>query len=97
MTLEQRAKTKSALRRYGMRCKRSDAQSIAWQEAIDEALDYYDRRDPIRSELMRVRYCQHQTEETTIERLHIGRTTYQKAHQDLLSTVAVNAAKRGLL
>lgn len=27
--------------------------------------------------------------------LHIGRTTYQKALQDLLSTIAVYAAQRG--
>ena len=30
-----------------------------------------------------------------IDQLHIGRTTYQKAHQDLLSTIAVYAAERG--
>lgn len=28
-------------------------------------------------------------------KLHIGRTTYQKALQDLLSTIAVYAAQRG--
>ncbi len=31
-----------------------------------------------------------------IDQLHIGRTTYQKAHQDLLSTIAVYAAERGV-
>ena len=29
--------------------------------------------------------------------LHIGRTTYQKANTDLLSTLAVYAARDGLL
>ena len=33
----------------------------------------------------------------TIERLHIGRSTYQKAQSDLLSTVAVYAARFGAL
>ena len=28
--------------------------------------------------------------------MYIGRTTYQKAHQDLLSTIAVYAAERGV-
>ena len=32
-----------------------------------------------------------------IERLHIGRSTYQKAQTDLLSTVAVYAAQYGAL
>ena len=32
-----------------------------------------------------------------IERLHIGRTTYQKAQTDLLSTIAIYAAQRGAL
>lgn len=31
-----------------------------------------------------------------MDRLHIGRTTYKKAQQDLLSTVAVYAAERGV-
>lgn len=97
MTVEQRAKTKAALHQYGYRLKRGDPVGKAWQDAIEEALAYYDERDPVRSDLLRIRYFQHQTEAATIERLHIGRTTYQKAHLDLLSTVAVNAAKRGLM
>ena len=36
------------------------------------------------------------TEDDVIDQLHIGRTTYQKAHQDLLSTIAVYAAERGV-
>ena len=97
MTLEQRVKTKAALGRYGMHVRRSDRVSLAWQDAIEEALEYYDHHDPLRSELVRIRYFQHQTEEKTLERLNLGRTTYQKAHDDFLSTVAVNAARRGAL
>ena len=43
-----------------------------------------------------LRYVQHRTEDDVIDQLHIGRTTYQKAHQDLLSTIAVYAAERGV-
>ena len=37
------------------------------------------------------------TEEQVQDKLHIGRTTYQKANTDLLSTLAVYAARDGLL
>ena len=49
----------------------------------------------MRADLFELRYVQHRTEEDVMEQLHIGRTTYQKAMQDLLSTVAVYAAARG--
>lgn len=32
-----------------------------------------------------------------MERLRVGKSTYQKADSDLLSTVAINAARYGLL
>ena len=48
-------------------------------------------------DLMRLRYFERRTEDDTIERLHIGRSTYQKAQTDLLSTVAVYAAQYGAL
>ena len=44
---------------------------------------------------MRMRFFENRPEDDILERLHIGRTTYQKALQDLLSTVAVYAAQRG--
>ena len=34
-------------------------------------------------------------EADVLEQLHIGRTTYQKAELDLLSTIAVYAAQNG--
>ena len=67
----------------------------SWRAAIEESLAYYRRADPLRADLFELRYVQHHTEEDVMERLHIGRTTYQKAMQDLLSTVAVYAAQRG--
>ena len=46
---------------------------------------------------MRLRYFGNCTEQQVLDRLHIGRTTYQKAQQDMLSTVAICAAQRGVL
>ena len=46
---------------------------------------------------MRLRYFERRTEDDTIEQLHIGRSTYQKAQLDLLSTVAIYAARFGAL
>ena len=44
-----------------------------------------------------LRYLERRKEEDVLERLCIGRTTYQKAQLDLLSTVAVFAARYGAL
>ena len=60
------------------------------------SLAYYRKNDPLRADLFELRYVQHRTEDDVIDQLHIGRTTYQKAHQDLLSTIAVYAAERGV-
>ena len=60
-------------------------------------MDYYKEHDPTRVQLFELRYVQNRTEEEVIEKLHIGRTTYKKAQQDLLSTVAVYAAQQGAL
>lgn len=67
----------------------------SWRAAIEQSLAYYRRTDPLRADLFELRYVQRRTEEDVMEQLHIGRTTYQKAMQDLLSTVAVYAAARG--
>ena len=97
MTNEQRRATKLALRRYGTRLHAYDPINKQWQAAIEESMDYYERIDPLRADLMRLRYFQNRKEEDVIEQMHIGRTTYQKAQLDLLSTVAINAARRGVL
>ena len=68
----------------------------SWCAAIEESLTYYRQHDPLRADLFELRYVQHRTEDDVMDRLHIGRTTYKKAQQDLLSTVAVYAAERGV-
>lgn len=95
MTAEQREQTRNALRKYGMRQWARTPENRRWQEAIDESLTYYEEHDPVRADLMRLRYFENRPEDEVIERLHIGRTTYQKAQLDLLSTVAICAARRG--
>lgn len=95
MTAEQRAITRKALRKYGARQWARTPENRCWQEAIDESILYYQEHDPLRADLLQLRYFENRPEEEVIERLHIGRTTYQKAQQDLLSTVAINAARRG--
>ena len=95
MTTEQRAETRLALRRYGTRLRARSPVDRSWRAAIEQSLAYYRRTDPLRADLFELRYVQHRTEEDVMEQLHIGRTTYQKAMQDLLSTVAVYAAARG--
>ena len=67
------------------------------QRAIERTLEYYQEVDPLRADLMRLRYFERRTEDDTIEQLHIGRSTYQKAQLDLLSTVAIYAARFGAL
>lgn len=97
MTNEQRQKVKKALWNYGILQRFESEENQCWCEAIQETIDYYKGRDPIREGLLQLRYLEHSTEEKTLDKLHIGRTTYQKAQLDLLSTLAVFAAKRGLL
>lgn len=97
MTKEQREKTKLALRRYGTRKWAACPANAGWRLAIERTIEYYQQEDPLRADLLRLRYLERRTEDDTIERLHIGRSTYQKAQSDLLSTVAVYAARFGAL
>ena len=64
-----------------------------------EALQNYGTRQWARSPANWgwARAIQQTKEEDVLERLCIGRTTYQKAQLDLLSTVAVFAARYGAL
>ena len=71
--------------------------NAGWRLAIERTIEYYQQEDPLRADLLRLRYLERRTEDDTIERLHIGRSTYQKAQSDLLSTVAVYAARFGAL
>lgn len=97
MTREQKKATMMALRRYGTRYWARNPVERSWRAAIEQSVDYYKEHDPLRAQLFELRYVQNRTEEDVIERLHVGRTTYKKAEQDLLSTVAVYAAQRGAL
>ena len=89
--------TKQAMQRYGTKQWARNPVERSWRAAIEQGVDYYKEHDPLRAQLFELRYVQNRTEEDVIERLHIGRTTYKKAQQDLLSTIAVYAAQRGAL
>ena len=97
MTREQSKATKQAMQRYGTKQWARNPVERSWRAAIEQGVDYYKEHDPLRAQLFELRYVQNRTEEDVIERLHIGRTTYKKAQQDLLSTIAVYAAQRGAL
>ena len=88
MTQQQRRATRNALARYGQRGYRQTFEGRGWSLAIEQALSYYDQTDPIRARLLRMRYFEHRS---------IEDVTYQKAHSDLLSTIAVYAAHNGQL
>ena len=72
-------------------------ENACWAQALRQTAAYYHRHDPIRAGILEQRYRRHLTEEQVQAQLHIGRTTYQKANTDLLSTLAVYAAREGLL
>ena len=97
MTREQSKATKQAMQRYGTKQWARNPVERSWRTAIEQGVEYYKVHDPLRARLFELRYVQNRTEEEVIERLHIGRTTYKKAQQDLLSTVAIYAAQRGAL
>ena len=96
MTKQQRDATRSALLAYGRRQWARSPVNRRWEKAIEDSMDYYKEADPIRADLLQLRYLQHRKEADVLEQLHIGRTTYQKAELDLLSTIAVYAAERGV-
>lgn len=97
MTAEQRRKTREALQNYGTRQWARSPANWGWARAIQQTQEYYRTADPIRAGLLQLRYLERRKEEDVLERLCIGRTTYQKAQLDLLSTVAVFAARYGAL
>jgi len=97
MTQEQRRKTKQALEDYRLKNFRRTREGWVWARAIDETMAYYKEADPLREQLLRLRYFEHRTVEQTQEALNIGGSTYQKANSDLLSTIAVFAARGGVL
>ena len=64
---------------------------------IRQVLDYYAEVDETCADLLRLRYLEERPEAETIEKLHIGRTTYYHKELETLSTAAVFAAKAGLI
>ena len=59
---------------------------------------YYREADPgLRGGILQLRYMERRTREEVMDKLNISYSTYQKAHSDLLSTIAVFAAHYGEL
>lgn len=103
MTRQQKKAVRKALRQYGRKQKAADTAGCAatgpdpWRRVIRQVLDYYAEVDGTCADLLRLRYLEERPEAETIEKLHIGRTTYYHKELETLSTAAVFAAKAGLI
>ena len=75
MTKQQRDATRSALLAYGRRQWARSPVNRRWEKAIEDSMAYYKEADPIRADLLQLRYLQHRKEADVLEQLHIGRTT----------------------
>ena len=82
MTKQQRDATRSALLAYGRRQWARSPVNRRWEKAIEDSMAYYKEADPIRADLLQLRYLQHRKEADVLE-------------LDLLSTIAVYAAQNG--
>lgn len=63
-----------------------------WKRAIQLAEEYYREADPPAGSILQLRYMERRRREEVMDKLNISYSTYQKAHDDLLSTIAVFAA-----
>lgn len=63
MTPEQRDVTRNALRKYGERHWARTPENRRWQSAIDEGIDYYQVHDPMRADLLRMRFFEQRPED----------------------------------
>ena len=97
MTNEQRRQCRTALWHWQLIERHPTPENQCWAMALRRTAAYYEQRDPIRAGIIEQRYRRHLTEQQVQDNLHIGHTTYQKANTDLLSTLAVYAAREGLL
>ena len=70
MTQEQRDLTRNALRKYGERHWARTPENRRWQSAIDEGIDYYQVHDPMRADLLRMRFFEQRPEDEIFEQLH---------------------------
>ena len=101
MTKQQKKDVRKGLRRYGRAMEAAegtpDELTQAWGRVIGQALDYYAEVDGTCADLLRLRYLEERPEAETIEKLHIGRTTYYHKELETLSTVGLFAAREGLV
>ena len=99
MTQEQRKKTKEALSRCGAEKPGSTAPATgagsgpsSWPRSIIAR-----RIRACGVSILQLRYMERRRREEVMDKLNISYSTYQKAHDDLLSTIAVFAAHYGEL
>lgn len=93
MTKEQKKATRKALRQYAEGPVRA-----AWAEVIEGVLRHYEAVEPLCAQLLRLRYIwKGKTEDEVVPALYVSRSTYYRKELEVLSTVAVEAARRGLL
>ena len=97
MTNEHRRQCRDALWNWQLIERHPTPENQCWAHALRKTAAYYQYQDPIRAGIIEQRYRRHLPEEKVLDTLHIGRTTYQKANTDLLSTLAVYAAREGVL
>lgn len=99
MTKEQKRAVRRGLRQYGRALRDADetGSGMAWAGVVARSMDYYAAADPTCGDLLRLRYLEGLAEWETVERLHIGRTTYYRKELEALSTLAIYAAGAGLL
>ena len=96
-TQEQRKKTKEASAAAGRKLGLWPC-NWGWKRAIQLAEEYYREADPgLRGSILQLRYMERRRREEVMDKLNISYSTYQKAHDDLLSTIAVFAAHYGEL
>lgn len=62
MTKQQRDATRSALLAYGRRQWARSPVNRRWEKAIEDSMAYYKEADPIRADLLQLRYLQHRKE-----------------------------------
>ena len=67
MTKQQRDATRSALLAYGRRQWARSPVNRQWEKAIEDSMAYYKEADPIRADLLQLRYLQHRKEADVLE------------------------------
>ena len=95
---KEKIRLREALGFYGQRNWVYGPRNWGWKKAIEQTEAYYREADPgLRGGILQLRYMERRTREEVMDKLSISYSTYQKAHSDLLSTIAVFAAHYGEL